>query len=538
MIKDNGVRKKAAIYCRVSTEDQEREGTSLQSQQAACLAKAIELGYEITEDTVFIETYSGLTIDRPKLQQLRQAARDGELGVVIAYALDRLSRDPVHCIIIQDDLERNHVKLVLVTEDIDTSDMGKLITHIKGFAAKLEAEKIRERTQRGIRERVKAGRMPSGRRARLYGYTYVSGKGVGEGIRYENKSESNWVKQIFHWFVNEGIGIDRIAYKLRELGVPTPSAKAIWYASEVWRILKNRAYIGETYVFTQTFGEPKKRLPKGSKTRKTGIIWKPQTDWVSIPGATPPIIDSNVFEAAQAQLKRNRERSKRNMKQEYLLSGHMKCRKCGRNYWGFLKRIIWGKKVHPHKYYRCAGKLRMVAPIQCTNHNLNADKLEKLVWAEIERLLQNPAFILSEVERRRAEGRLDGFLQDEYAQVTQRLSELDRQQQELLQWALKGFPSDTVARENEKINKQRVDLRKLEAELKEKLERAKQSDIEVAGLEQFCDLARANLKNFGYEEKRLALDALQVVVWVDEDTVTITGAIPIKDGCINYTRPG
>ena len=75
------------------------------------------------------------------------------------------------------------VELILVTENIDTSDMGKLITHIKGFAAKLEAEKIRERTQRGIRERVKAGKMPSGRRARLFGYTYIPGKGVGQGIR-------------------------------------------------------------------------------------------------------------------------------------------------------------------------------------------------------------------------------------------------------------------------------------------------------------------------------------------------------------------
>jgi len=530
--------KKAAIYCRVSTEDQEREGTSLHSQQAACLAKAMELGYEISEDTVFIETYSGLTIDRPKLQQLRQVARDGELGVVIAYTLDRLSRDPVHCIIIQDELERHGVQLVLVTESIDTSDMGKLITHIKGFAAKLEAEKIRERTQRGIRERVKAGRMPSGRRARLYGYIYVSGKGVGEGIRYENKPESNWVKQIFHWFVNEGIGIDRIAYKLRELGVPTPSVKAIWYASEVWRILKNRAYIGETYVFTQTFGEPKKRLPKGSKTRKTGLIMKPREEWMSIPGATPAIIDPNVFEAAQAQLKRNRERSKRNMKQEYLLSGHMKCRKCGRNFWGYIKRAKWGKKVHLKKYYRCAGKLKMVSPIQCTNHNLNADKLEKTVWREIERLLKDPAFILSEVERRKAEGNLDGFLQDELAQVTQRLAELDRQQQELLQWALKGFPSATVVGENEKINKQRDALLKVEAELKSKVDKAKQSDLEVAGLEQFCDLARANLASFGYEDKRLALEALQVTIWVDENTVSITGAIPIKEGSINYTRPG
>jgi len=115
---------------------------------------------------------------------------------------------------------------------------------------------------------------------------------------------------------------------------------------------------------------------------------------------------------------------------------------------------------------------------------------------------------------------------------------LDRQQQELLQWALKGFPSATVVGENEKINKQRDALLKVEAELKSKVDKVKQSDLEVAGLEQFCDLAKANLESFGYEDKRLALEALQIKIWVDENTVSITGAIPIKAGSIKYTRPG
>jgi len=62
----------AAIYCRVSTEDQEREGTSLQSQKEACLKKAHELGYEVPEEFIFIEAYSGLTMERPELTRLRQ----------------------------------------------------------------------------------------------------------------------------------------------------------------------------------------------------------------------------------------------------------------------------------------------------------------------------------------------------------------------------------------------------------------------------------------------------------------------------------
>ena len=132
----------AAIYCRVSTEEQEREGTSLDSQLEACVKKAQELGYETSNYTIQ-ETWSGLTLDRPKLTELREWVRNKEISAVIAYTLDRLSRDPVHFIILQEETERANVSLHLVTETVDSTDLGKLISHIRGYAAKLEAEKIR-----------------------------------------------------------------------------------------------------------------------------------------------------------------------------------------------------------------------------------------------------------------------------------------------------------------------------------------------------------------------------------------------------------
>lgn len=144
---------RAAIYCRVSTEDQEREGTSLQSQLGECRNKAHELGYDVPEEFIISETGSRLTLDRPKLNQLRQWVRDKQVDAIIVYVLDRLSGDPVHIIILEDELERSGVQLISVTEDIDSSDLGKLVSYIRGYAAKLEVEKIRERTIRGIRER-------------------------------------------------------------------------------------------------------------------------------------------------------------------------------------------------------------------------------------------------------------------------------------------------------------------------------------------------------------------------------------------------
>ena len=121
---------KAAIYCRVSTEDQEKEGTSLQSQVEACKKLAIEKGFEVVEELVLLETYSGLSLERPKLNRLRELAREQKTGAVIAYTLDRLSRDPVHFIILQEELERNGVEIILATESVNSTDLGKLITYI------------------------------------------------------------------------------------------------------------------------------------------------------------------------------------------------------------------------------------------------------------------------------------------------------------------------------------------------------------------------------------------------------------------------
>jgi site-specific DNA recombinase len=236
---------RAVVYCRVSTEDQEREGTSLDSQREACIKKAWELGYEAPEEFIILETYSGLTLDRPKLPQLRQWVRDKEVEAVIAYTLDRLSRDPVHFIILQQELERAGVDLILVTETIDSSDLGKLITYIKGYAAKLEAEKIRERTMRGARTRASQGKIPIGGTGKLYGYSYIIGKGEHEGIRYVNEDQAKWVREMYHWLVDDGLTVNAITYRLRALGIPTPGKSPFWRSGRVHEILTNPAYTGK-----------------------------------------------------------------------------------------------------------------------------------------------------------------------------------------------------------------------------------------------------------------------------------------------------
>ena len=274
---------RAAIYCRVSTEDQEREGTSLQSQLEACLRKARELGYEVPEEFIILETGSRLTLDRPKLNQIRQWVRDKQVDAVIVYVLDRLSGDPVHTIILEDELERSGVQLISVTEDIDSSDLGKLVSYIRGYAAKLEVEKIRERTMRGAKTRASQGKIPIGGTGRLYGYTYIMGKGDHEGIRYINEDEAKWIREMYQWLIDEGLKVNPITYRLRALGVPTPGKSQFWNKSTVHEILTKPAYMGKTYAFTYSYAEPRTNPGTNARKRKR-LVRKPAEEWVEVPG--------------------------------------------------------------------------------------------------------------------------------------------------------------------------------------------------------------------------------------------------------------
>ena len=88
---------RAALYLRVSSRLQEDEGTSLQSQEERCRAFAAERGFTVAPEHVYTEVHTGVELwERPILTAMRQAARANEFDIVIAYSIDRLSRDPVH----------------------------------------------------------------------------------------------------------------------------------------------------------------------------------------------------------------------------------------------------------------------------------------------------------------------------------------------------------------------------------------------------------------------------------------------------------
>ena len=146
---------RAIIYSRVSTDAQERDGTSLETQERACEALMNDRGWRVVRR--IRDAASGASLERDGLEELRGMLRRGEADTVVAYAVDRLSRNQNHIGILFDEFQRAEAQLEFVTERFEDTAVGRFILAARAFIAEVEREKILERTTRGKTERALSG---------------------------------------------------------------------------------------------------------------------------------------------------------------------------------------------------------------------------------------------------------------------------------------------------------------------------------------------------------------------------------------------
>jgi len=161
---------KAAIYARVSSVSKE-ERRLLDSQVEGCSAAAKKDGYSVPASFIYTEIHTGAELwDRPKLSSIRESlVITHSITALYVHSADRLSRDPIHLVILLEEAERHGVNVHFVTQQFDKSDEGMLVQYVKGYAAKLERELIRERTLRGKLSKLRKGKL-LGTGRDLYGY--------------------------------------------------------------------------------------------------------------------------------------------------------------------------------------------------------------------------------------------------------------------------------------------------------------------------------------------------------------------------------
>ena len=145
--------------------------------------------------------------------------------------------------------------------------------------------------------------------------------------------------------------------------------------------------------------------------------------------------------------------------------------------------------------------------------------------------------VLADLKTRMDEAKEASYVERELLDIDRRFKSLDKEQQQLLQWALKGFPEETVVAENKRINGQRDLLKQRRSELEARLEQARETEVNMESIERFCEMQRQNLGEFTFENKRLALEVFSIKVWVEGNKIEIEGAVPISRDDIQSITP-
>ena len=224
---------RVAIYTRVSTEDQAKEGFSLDAQRERLHAYCRAQGWTIAKEYVD-DGHSGRDAKRPAYQEMM---RDRDAwDKVLVIKMDRIHRNSRNFMEMMDDLREWGKDFVSATESLDTSTaMGRFVMDIIQRIAQLESEQIGERVYMGMAQKHKQGKGLLGFR-RPYGYDYVGGALVAI------PKEARVVRRIFREFA-DGATLTGIAAKLNAEGVPSHRNRQ-WSKSGLRYMLRNPVYVG------------------------------------------------------------------------------------------------------------------------------------------------------------------------------------------------------------------------------------------------------------------------------------------------------
>src|ERR1035437_1097184 len=370
---------RVGIYARVSTDAQEARGTigsQLETLRTRVSAEGDELVAEFIDDGC-----SGARLDRPGLDDLRDAAEAGRVDAVWCLSPDRLARSYAYQILILDELARYQVPVRFTDTPPLDDPQGRLLVQIQGVIAEHERAKFVERGRRGKLYRARAGEVLSTKVP--YGYRRVPRGADGPAHVVVYEPEAAVVRRVFADFL-AGQSLRHLAVTLSADGIASPEGKPVWRLSTICRLLRYEAYVGRLYWNrTQTSYDP--ALGKNRQTLR------PREEWIEIP--VPAIIDEDIFEAVEAKARDNSVYSPRHTEAEtFLLRRLLRCPACG-------VKLVCHRARHGQKttrYYLCphpdpwrAGG----ADRRCPERRVRADELDTFVFDQVRQLLARPELL-------------------------------------------------------------------------------------------------------------------------------------------------
>lgn len=399
---------KAWAFYRRSTNMQE---LSIEDQRQACHAYAQQQGWSIVKEIIPEKGYrSGMTIDRDaNFQEMILSAERGGHGAayLVVYDVSRFGRLVAEeKIFWEQRFKRAGLRLAYVKDDFKNDDsIGDTLAKVLKHAEANEfSKKLSQTTKRGCMSHARLGRSCGG--AAPYGYDRklvdASGAGdkvLGKGERKANKLEhvvwtpgspekQEIVRAMFAAYVR-GQGLRQIVDGLNGSGIASPRGRH-WAKNQVLNILRNPAYVG-----TRIYNRHKYHgLETGEKKIRS------REEWIIAENAHPAIVPRELFEQAQAKARTHRPRDGRHLDSPYLLSGIIRCARCGNRFYGQSK--YHEKKKVP--YYLCGGYHNKGKHV-CESLSVSASVLEDYATREI------VARLAELKDSKTLKNRLQGFLE-------------------------------------------------------------------------------------------------------------------------------
>jgi site-specific DNA recombinase len=521
----------AAIYARVSSE-QQREERTIASQTAALIEFARTRDLEVPKAWIFEdEGYSGATLERPGLERVRDLAAEGQIQAVLVYSPDRLSRKYAYQILLIEEFARQGVETLFVKAPQGATAEDQLLVQFQGMIAEYERAQILERSRRGKRHRARAGEI-SVLSGAPYGYRYIRKTDEAPAAYALIDAEARVVQHVYELYTVTGLSIGAITRSLNGQGVATRKPGARWERSMVWAILRNPAYpgracFGKTRMATRQRVTRRLRLRGGISSRNSANHERPREEWIEIP--VPALIAEETFARAQELLHENKVRARRRTIEPSLVQGLVSCRKCGYA----LSRTSTRSSARKIHYYRCIGSdaWRHLGGPVCDNRPVRQDLLDQVVWTEVIRLLEDPALIEQELDRRLAAARAADPTKQREQTLERELLRLGKSIERLLT----AYQEELLSLEQ--LRERMPQLRQREQALRTEQQSIAQQTRERAAYLRLAETLSAFLARLRVAADTLAVSERQRIVrlvikevLVGDDTIVIRHCIPVPSG--------
>ena len=377
-------------YIRLSREDGNMVSESVVNQDKILeheIPNFFEDGlYEIV-DTYIDDGTSGTTdLERADFQRMVRDMKSGRINCIIVKNLSRAFRNSANQgHFLEEFIPLYNTRFISLYQPridtfLDPEVVHSLEVSITGFMNEQYAYKTSVDVRRTLKHKRENGEFIGA--FAPYGYKKDSQDKNALAI---DEAAAQIVRDVFNWFLNDGMSKAGIVKRLNELGIPNPASykkeqgfryknphaaanDGLWNATTVTRILQNPLYIG-------VMQQGKQRVISYKVHKRTSV---PENEWFVVENAVPPIISKETFEAAQ-QLHKRDTRTAPGQRQVYLFSGFVRCADCKK---GMTRRTSKGLVYYACRTYQEKSRER------CSRHSIRLDRLEQAVLVSIQKQIE------------------------------------------------------------------------------------------------------------------------------------------------------